>query len=170
MWLLVLAAAGCGSDPTPVPTATAVIDPGPTVAPSEAGEIPAQVLGRYARVQTYVVNEDSTPFAAATPIPNIVLRIKFTNNTGKDLRAFKGVLSFRDAQGNKIESFLRQILSPVKAGDSVVADFPVIDSEFMRDRQALKTRPTSEIAVVFRPTVLTLEDGSRVPVEGGTSP
>jgi hypothetical protein len=161
--LALIAACDSNAPPTPTPLPP---EPGPTAAPEEAGVIPARVLDRQFGTQDWMLNPAGTPFRIQTPVPNMTFKIELTNGTGKDLAAVRGVLLFRDTAGKEIERFTPRFEVMLPAGDSAVVEYPIMDNEYVKERQDLKETPTSDIVVLFKPTTLTLRDGATEVLEG----
>src|SRR5687768_5050468 len=116
--LLALVAA-CDGGPPATPTAIP-LEPGPTVSPEEAGVLPVRVMGRGTGMQDFMTDPQGTPFAILTPVANTTFKLEFTNRTGKDLKAWRGTIVFKDANGTTIEGFDARFAEELKNGSTVI--------------------------------------------------
>jgi hypothetical protein len=164
--MLLLVAAACDSDSRPAPSPVATSAPGPTVDPAEAGIMPARVVERSLGFLEYWVIPGLTPVPIRNVYPDqpekpgIKFRIELTNNTGKDLKTYRGTLFFNDAKGELIEtSGTIWVETPIKAGDKGIMTHWMVDTEFVSARKVLKAIPVSDLSVIFKPAYLTTADG-----------
>jgi hypothetical protein len=159
-------AAACSDNTPPTPTPRPS-GPGPTAPPELAGDMPVQIIDRDLGTTNVMYTPMHTPFVMRTPQPSIDYKLLITNNTGKDLKAFRGMLTFQDTKGTVIEVLVGRFDEELLAGDTTVVEFTAFDNEYVKERQKLKETPTSDLVVTFKPTLLTLTDGSTEVLEAG---
>lgn len=162
-----LAACDGNAPPTPTPIP---LGPGPTAPPDQAGDMPVRILDRDLDTQNFMLDPRGTPFTVLTPIPNMEFELEFTNRTGKDLKSFRGALIFQDTQGTEIERFTPRFEQELKAGETAVIKYPIIDNQYVKERQSLKAASVPNLVVLFRPTSFTFADGTTQLIEATPTP
>lgn len=91
---------------------------------------------------------------------DITFTLQFANETGKNIRAFDGVVSFTDLLGNEI------LGSKVEINDRIKAD-QILDwagalkyNQFMDSHQRLRSEPMENLKVSFVTHKILFEDGT----------
>jgi hypothetical protein len=92
----------------------------------------------------------------------IILKLKWTNNTPKDVRAFKGAMTFKDVLGDTIGRGNWTCEKPIRAGKSIVEDDRGMESNmFSNSDQRLATIKSENLRVEFKLSVILYADGTK---------
>lgn len=90
----------------------------------------------------------------------ITFEVSFTNLTGKDIRAFDGVLSFNDLLDNRVLSASLAINDPVKA-DSALGWTGQLDyNQFMDSHQRMRSEDQANLKATFTARKVLFADGT----------
>jgi predicted RNA-binding Zn-ribbon protein involved in translation (DUF1610 family) len=79
----------------------------------------------------------------------ITFAVTFANSTGKDVRAFDGLLIFTDLLGNEIHSAKLAINDPVQSGQSLEWEGKLDYNQFMAPHERLRNIETENTKIVF---------------------
>lgn len=90
----------------------------------------------------------------------ITLTIRFDNKTGKNIRAFDGVLIFTDLLDNEILGSRVAINEPIPEGSSLTWEGALEYNQFMDDHQRLRGEPKENLKLSFVAGKVLFEDGS----------
>lgn len=139
-----------GGSQTPAPSKSAAEEQ-PTPKPSEPSPLRATLL--------------SKGFHNASPSAGdyedaITFSVSFENTTGKDIRAFDGVLAFNDLLDNEVLSAKVQINESVKAGSSLNWDGVLDYNQFMDAHKRLRSEGKENLRVTFQPRKVLFADGT----------
>ena len=103
-------------------------------------------------------------FVPANPEKNlyqaqIALWMLFRNVTQRDIRAFDGVIEFRDLLDNHVFSSRVEINQPIKSNATLNWDGAINFNQFMDDHQRLRSEGQENLQVVFKPRKVLFADG-----------
>lgn len=90
----------------------------------------------------------------------INLSMSFANLTGKDIRAFDGVVTFTDLLDNEIMTSSLAINDPVKSGANLDWQGSIKYNQFMDAHQALRAASKENLKISFVPKKVLFTDGS----------
>jgi hypothetical protein len=90
----------------------------------------------------------------------ITFAVSFSNRTGKDIRAFDGVLAFTDLLDNQILNAKVEINQPVSAGSTLKWDGQLDYNQFMSAHQRLRTEDQSNLKLAFTVRKVLFSDGT----------
>jgi hypothetical protein len=90
----------------------------------------------------------------------ITFGVSFKNLTGKDIRAFDGVLTFSDLLGNTILSSHLAINDPIGAGATMEWNGQMDYNQFMDSHQRLRSEKQSNLKITFNARKLLFADGT----------
>lgn len=90
----------------------------------------------------------------------ITLDLIFQNSTGKDVRAFGGVVSITDLLDNKIMDIHVSVSDPVARGAALAWSGSIDFNQFKSDHKALKAAEQQNILVTFSLNKVLYSDGS----------
>ncbi|PZQ77576.1 MAG: hypothetical protein DI563_03205 [Variovorax paradoxus] len=93
----------------------------------------------------------------------ITFSVDFTNQTGKPVRAFDGVLQFTDLLGNEIYSAKLAINDPIAAGATYAWDGKLDYNQFIADHERLRNASVENLKVVLRVKKVLSGDGCFAP-------
>jgi hypothetical protein len=91
---------------------------------------------------------------------NVTITVNFENKTGKDIRAFDGVLVFTDLLGNRIIGSRVEINQRIVQGGFLNWEGALKYNQFMSDHQRLRDEPKDNIKVAFNTGKILFEDGT----------
>jgi hypothetical protein len=91
---------------------------------------------------------------------NITFSLSFLNQTGKNIRAFDGVLTFTDLLGNEIMSSKLEINEAVSLGEILNWDGVINYNQFMSEHKKLRSEKIENIKTIFMPRQVLFDDGS----------
>jgi hypothetical protein len=91
---------------------------------------------------------------------DITFTIGFTNKTGKNIRAFDGILEFTDLLGNSILESKVEINERIANGATLSWDGGLHYNQFMAPHQRLRGEPQENLKITFSPHKLLFEDGT----------
>lgn len=89
----------------------------------------------------------------------ITFTVQFTNSTGKDVRAFDGVLSFTDLLDNEIMAAKLAVNDPVRSHATHDWNGSIDYNQFMDKHQRLKSAEQQNIKINFALRKVLFEDG-----------
>jgi hypothetical protein len=89
----------------------------------------------------------------------ILIGISFRNETGKDVRAFDGVLTFTDLLDNKVISSSFAINEPIAAGQTYRWDGSLDYNQFMDQHQRLRAEDTKNLKLQLKVGKVLFADG-----------
>ena len=89
----------------------------------------------------------------------ITFAVTFANSTGKDVRAFDGVLTFTDLLGNEILSATVAINDPVVVSESLLWEGKLDYNQFMSPHERLRNAETENTKVIFTLKKVLFADG-----------
>jgi hypothetical protein len=90
----------------------------------------------------------------------ITFAVSFKNLTGKDIRAFEGVIDFTDLLDNTILSSHLAINDPIGAGAAMEWKGQLAYNQFMSSHQRLRGEERSNLKIVFTPKKVLFVDGT----------
>lgn len=99
-------------------------------------------------------------YQAGVPKDAITFTVKFANLTGKDIRAFDGVLKFTDLLDNKIINASLAINEPLAADSKMEWHGQLDFNQFISEHQRLRTEDLQNLKIVFSPRKILFEDGT----------
>lgn len=91
---------------------------------------------------------------------DITMTVNFENKTGKNIRAFDGVLVFTDLLDNKILSSRIELNKRIAQGSSLSWDGALEYNQFMSSHQRLRSEPIENLKVSFQTHKVLFEDGT----------
>lgn len=91
---------------------------------------------------------------------DVTFTLQFANKTGKDIRAFDGVLEFTDLLGNRIIGSKVEINERVAAGQTLSWEGALEYNQFMNDHQRLRSEPMENLKVEFHANKVLFADNS----------
>ena len=97
----------------------------------------------------------------------ITITVSFANKTGKDIRAFDGILEFQDLLGNTVLASRVEINEPISATGSYSWDGSLDYNQFMNDHARLRTEPKENLRIVFHAGKILFSDGSSKEYDSG---
>ncbi len=89
----------------------------------------------------------------------ITFSISFKNETGRDIRAFDGLLTFTDLLDNEIHGAKLAVNDPVARGASLTWVGSLNYNQFMSEHERLKTAEQENMRVIFRINKVLFADG-----------
>ncbi|SJM95333.1 conserved hypothetical protein [Crenothrix polyspora] len=95
----------------------------------------------------------------------ITFAVSFTNITGKDIRAFDGVLSFSDLLDNNILSLSLAINDPVKADYTLESSGQISYNQFMDSHKRLRNENQANLKITFNTHKILFADGTTQELE-----
>lgn len=90
---------------------------------------------------------------------SITLDMQFGNESGRDIRAFEGVMTFRDLLGNLILNLNVAINEPIAKGQKVNWAGGIDYNQFKDSHQRLRSEPLENIKADFRVGKILYSDG-----------
>lgn len=90
----------------------------------------------------------------------ITFSLSFSNATGKNVRAFDGVLTFTDLLENEILSSKLAINDPVTAGAALDWEGKLDYNQFISRHERLRNEELQNIRITFSPRRILFEDGT----------
>jgi hypothetical protein len=90
----------------------------------------------------------------------ITISIEFANRTGKDIRAFDGVIQFTDLLDNSILGSRVEINERVANGSALSWDGSLKYNQFQNGHQRLLVEPEQNLKVTFNTGKILFEDGT----------
>lgn len=90
----------------------------------------------------------------------ITFTLQFANKTGKDIRAFDGVIEFTDLLGNSILASKVEINERVAQGSSLDWEGALKYNQFMKDRKRLRSEPKENLKISFRANKVLFADNT----------
>lgn len=91
---------------------------------------------------------------------DVTFTLNFANKTGKDIRAFDGVLEFTDLLGNRIIASKVEINERVAQGASLNWDGALEYNQFMNDHERLRSEPKENLKVAFHANKVLFADNT----------
>jgi len=98
--------------------------------------------------------------------PAVTFTVRFDNKTGKDIRAFDGVLAFNDLLGNRVLASRLTISDPIGAGQSHDWQGEMEYNQFMSDHTKLRGYQQSDVKVDVAVHKVLFADGSEKVYDG----
>lgn len=90
----------------------------------------------------------------------VTFALNFINKTGKDIRAFDGVVEFTDLLGNRIIASRVEINERVVQGGSLNWDGALEYNQFMNDHERLRSEPIENLKVSFHVNKILFADNT----------
>lgn len=103
---------------------------------------------------------DASDWQAGSYEDAITFSVRFTNGTGKDIRAFDGVLTFTDLLDNEIIASKLAINDPLGATASLDWSGQLDYNQFIDSHQRLRSEERSNLKITFTPRKILFADGS----------
>jgi hypothetical protein len=103
---------------------------------------------------------EAMDISAGVPESTITLALSFENLSGKDVRAFDGVLYFNDLLDNLILSTKIAVNDPLKSGAKTLWQGGITYNQFMERDQAFRGAETPNIKTVFLIRKILFADGA----------
>lgn len=91
---------------------------------------------------------------------DVTFTLQFANKTGKDIRAFDGVLEFTDLLGNRVIGSKVEINQRIGAGQTLNWEGALEYNQFMDDHQRLRSEPMENLKVAFHARKILFADNS----------
>jgi hypothetical protein len=95
----------------------------------------------------------------------ITIKLAYQNTSGKDIRGFKGVLSFQDLFGDTIQNVSLKEDSPLKNGESKRVGRTISYNQFMEKDTKLRNTEMNNLKTVWKPELILFTDGSSLKVD-----
>lgn len=158
LMILAVLISGCSMldpfvQPTPIPTATATSTPVPPSPTPAAAPISMRLLRK-----EFADNELQT---TGTFQDYINFYVQVTNNTNKDIRAFTGMIHFRDLFDRDIFAGELTYEEGLDAGATVEWARGIEYNQFIASHERLKDIALSDVSVVFDTQQILFSDGTR---------
>ena len=90
----------------------------------------------------------------------VTITVSFDNKTGKDIRAFDGVLEFTDLLGNRILGSRVEINEPIASGSALSWEGALEYNQFMNDHERLRSEPKENLKIAFHAGKILFADGT----------
>jgi hypothetical protein len=115
-------------------------------------------------VSLSVYGKDFQPadFEAGRPYDYVVLKCAYENSSGKNIRAFKGKVLFTDLFGAEIFSSGITISDPIEAGKKATWTGSIHYNQFMANHMKLRNTDLKDMKVVWNPSSIIFEDGTKL--------
>ncbi len=97
----------------------------------------------------------------------VTLKVAYQNNTKKDVKAFKGVLTFKDTFGDKIYSSGLKDDEGIKAGGTRNVNLFIKYNQFIDSNVKLKNADLAKSKIEFQPVTIMFADGSTLGDKSG---
>lgn len=102
----------------------------------------------------------SSDYRAGDYQDSITFSLKFNNQTGKDIRAFDGVVTFTDLLENQVFSAKLAINEPVSRASSLTWSGQIDYNQFKQEHRKLRNEDDSNLKVQFSPRKILFSDGT----------
>jgi len=113
-------------------------------------------------VELTVIHKD---FLEADYQKYITITVAYTNQSGKDIRAFQGKIQFTDLFGKEIYESGVTISDPIKAGASGTWHGSINYNQFLDADKALRSAELSDMKIIWKPLSVLFADGSKIEAE-----
>ena len=90
----------------------------------------------------------------------VTITVSFDNKTGKEIRAFDGVLEFTDLLDNRIIGSRVEINESIAPGSALSWEGALDYNQFMNDHERLRSEPKENLKVVFHTGKILFADGT----------
>lgn len=90
----------------------------------------------------------------------ITISIIFDNKTGKEIRAFDGVLEFTDLLDNRIFGSRVEINESIAPGGALSWEGALDYNQFMNDHERLRSEPRENLKIAFHADKILFTDGT----------
>jgi len=91
---------------------------------------------------------------------DITIELEIKNLTGKEIRAFDGIITFTDLLDNPIMSSDLAINERIQAGSTLIWDGAIKYNQFIDSHQRLRNEAQDNLKLMFTPKKILFEDGT----------
>jgi hypothetical protein len=90
----------------------------------------------------------------------VTITVSFDNKTGKEIRAFDGVLEFTDLLDNRIIGSRVEINEPIAPGAALSWEGALEYNQFMNEHERLRSEPKDNLKIIFHAGKILFADGT----------
>ena len=92
----------------------------------------------------------------------ITIQAAYENTSGKDIRAFRGVVRFADLFGAEIYTASLTISDPIADGENATWTGQIDYNQFRNDHEALRNKDLDDMNIEWRPASIIFADGTTI--------
>lgn len=159
--LLALALTGCGGDTASQDTSTTKANQTTQAAAPKKDPVKQEIATAIGMVvnkkEQLPADEDEW-----RPVPETVFSVTVSNSSGKDIRAFKGILHIKDKKGRELISAEYKDTDPIAAGETRQHEISMTANPSDETDTLVYNTPLTQLKIDWEPDTIFYADGRRI--------